>query len=279
LDSETVKFVSFLSGNINLVASASNGISKTISIRLKQPTIYLDLKELDSVGPIPILPDWKLLASQTWNAENLIAVKFRSAGTTTVLNQIFNPAFPPTESLETLLVLCGIPLPDLLDVIVFDYLADSHYGHSITYTRQLSELANRNRSTTNTDINVYITKKLYFNKGYWDFPGGWTSSSDDVYKREMSPSKIDDLNESNIALINPKYDSPGVYGLFKQSYLAHEIGHALMQYGDEHKWEGVPLPTDNLMSKASVDVKLTSGQFIHALGFNKPTPNRFLIEE
>lgn len=280
LNSETVTFVSFLSGNINLVAAATNGISKTIPIRLKQPTIYLDFKELDSVGPIAILSDWKSLASQIWNAEDLIAVKFRGAGTTNVPNQTFNPALPPTESLETLLpFFFGVPLPDLLDVIVFDYQADSRYGRSITYTRQLSELASRNRSTTNTDINVSVTKRLYCNGGMWEFPGGWTSTSDDVYKREMSPSKIDDLNESDIVLINPSYDSPGVFGLFKRSYLAHEIGHALMQYGDEHKWDGVPLPTDNLMSKASVDVKLTPSQFIHALGFNKPFPNRFLIEE
>jgi hypothetical protein len=89
LNSSTSKFVSFLSGNITLVASAPNGISKTTSIRIKQPTINLNLTLVDAAGPCDIFPQWKEVASNVWGIESLIKVKFGNE--TTIANENFTP--------------------------------------------------------------------------------------------------------------------------------------------------------------------------------------------
>jgi hypothetical protein len=187
---------------------------------------------------------------------------------------------PAYESLEYTLVFLGSPIPDLSQIIAFDVQADSYYNKSIIYTRQNEELLSHNRSSAK-DINVTITKILYSSRlqnpmtNAPDEPlGGWTACKEDSFLRQLSPPSINDQTQSGIALSNPITSGPD-----KVVHLAHEIGHILIQHGDEHNNEGAPWPPDNLMIFGGTGQKLEPIQFIHALRLNRADSNNFLVEE
>jgi len=75
LNSEIATFVSFLSGNIFLKATHSSGVSKTISIQMKQPTVYINLKSVQGISPLAAIPLWVDKAKEIWGQESLIVIK------------------------------------------------------------------------------------------------------------------------------------------------------------------------------------------------------------
>ena len=140
----------------------------------------------------------------------------------------------------------------------------------------------------NDHINVYLSRKLWNSRGLPPIIGipeltfpGFACSSDDIFKRQFEQEQINDDSHSAIFLTSPTPNTSGEYGAFQKVRLAHEIGHMLIQNGNEHLDNtGSAWGKENLMNEApdSDNVGLTPKQFIEALRY-KRSPNPYIREK
>lgn len=106
---------------------------------------------------------------------------------------------------------------------------------------------------------------------------GWTICHDNYHRRE-DLAKISDFSESGLVLPNIR-STNGSYLEWQLRPLAHEMGHILLQVGDEHVDPAI-YPT-NLMTKNSAGDDLTPAQYKIALDYDKAKPDTsyFVVEE
>jgi len=188
LDSDTVKLISFLSGNIDLIATPPGGSPKKVSIRLKQPAISIKLNQISSSPNNTLISEWKNKVMQAWGVENIFQLLFLNSDVDVVSNvQLSNPTFL-TGSSENQLVFIGKLAPDLEQVIVFDPILNANYGGRHTFTRQLSRLLSEKRGYDKS-ITITITQRLLDTTVPLSFPN--TSLQ---YKAGWSPSPLSTLN-------------------------------------------------------------------------------------
>ncbi len=289
----TTTFTSYLPGNMQLQATLGPGkASNTISIRIKQPTVCLSIKVVENSGDLSILPDWVAVASMTWGAENLLKLRLSTGeysnpvSHSLVTNEpMKDPTIqPPVSSAEWLLPPIGYATPTLIAPLVWDTSADSFWTHFMTQPRQFEKLLEKKRGGSR-EINVYITKMLFkYNPFEGFFPitigGGWAASNNEIYRRKKPEAeKISDSDESGIGLLIPNTSSD-----FIKRHLAHEVGHMLIQNGDEHYIDGSKpngaVTGSNLMNQYNTDNVLDLNQWVCALGYNKaPASITFISEE
>ncbi|MGM0600010.1 MAG: hypothetical protein ACQETH_09365 [Candidatus Rifleibacteriota bacterium] len=211
---DQVDFVSYLSstitGNIKIKANYETLSPVEVSIRLKQPKISIKLNKLDSVSDSLLVPEWKNVVINTWSKESLFFVDFLNSSPDTFSNEILSDPTHLPNSYESNLIYLGKSMPDLEVIITNDTKQNAVYGGRTVFTRQLQTLLSKKRGDPKAII-VTITKSLVntvipitpLTPGY---PvGGWTSSSRHTYERNISPTKIDDLSEGGITLVNIPY--------------------------------------------------------------------------
>jgi hypothetical protein len=276
-NTDQVDFVSYLSstitGNIKIKANYENLSPVEVSIRLKQPKISIKLNKLDSVSDSLLVPEWKNVVINTWSKESLFFVDFLNSSPDTFSNEILSDPTHLPNSYESNLIYLGKSIPDLEVIITNDTKQNAVYGGRTVFTRQLQTLLSKKRGDPKAII-VTITKSLVntvipitpLTPGY---PvGGWTSSSRHTYERNISPTKIDDLSEGGITLVNIPYSDTN-FSLSDPPIMAHEIGHILIRGENDHlRADGSSWAADNLMNQGATGNKLVPIQWIHALGLD-----------
>ena len=287
---EKTSFFSLLPGNISLEIEDDKQTKKTVRIRIKQPSLRIFFRALTSQSQIPYFDLWRNTAKSAWEKEGLFSLDFLASTPAYFDNREFDPVLDPFQSYEYFLASQTGRLPSLLDVIVFDDRANGHFGHPLVLTRQAEELAHTDRKS-DPGINVYIGSHLLssqFNpfdplNPLGSHPGGWTVSSDDSFLRQSMPQKVSEGQDSAIFLINPEINSATSTHLFLSRYFAHELGHILIQSGNEHtvdgQIDGNPWPTTNLMSETNQADLLVPRQLIQALGYEKKEVQPYIIEK
>lgn len=295
-------FISYLSGEIQLKASipTNPAVNKVITIKILQPTVYVDIKVIQGgISLLEYLPQWPEVADQIWGQENLIRIKKNDANL--IPNQEFTP-LPEDESYETLVLLLPASAGKISfhNTIVADGKANlAFFTSKLSYVvpRQSDFLLKTNRSFPEKFLNVYVAD--YFidwmdtdNPISIVFPAGVSMISDTLhpnpeegyfdYSRARLNIKelLNNVSEGGIFLPGIFPNSEGGYDLDKEKILAHEIGHLIIDVGDEHDFF-VSGPENLMWWNTSGGEKLEPEQFIEALdyGKNKTAENFFLVEE
>ncbi|MEW5993065.1 MAG: hypothetical protein AB1744_01550, partial [Candidatus Zixiibacteriota bacterium] len=288
LESPVASFTSFfttngLPGPLTLVAS--NGEAEaSITISIKQPTVYVSIKGVvgieDYHEPLNL---WLSNAQETWGIENILKIKSRGP-LSLIDNQPFNVQDNFASSSEYLLS-NYFPEVNLLNPLVFDdkanYVVDNTCNTWVVPRQSEHLLASANRSIAPTDVNVYLTDYVLAKQAQNPLPElvpGYT-----IYKAKycnrQTLQRISDYKDSGILislrknLHSPRDNSP--------LNLSHELGHILLNYGNEH--DGIPgfggLPSDNLMLSAPVANKLLPQQLCIVLDYENKKSEFFVVEE
>lgn len=299
LDSKTVNFISFLSGTIKLTASLPNGVSKTIGIRLKQPTVYIALKYVEGIQPSGTVTSvsslWVQKAQEVWGQENILTVKEYSPLTSTN-NRVFE-SLPFDVSSETLFErLVPKQIPSFLNPLVNDVVADDHFRISFeehVVTRQTNELFKKR--VDGKIINIFIADDIYDSK--WqecntenpillNTVWGAATISSNRYRNSISLVRINDMAESGICMGHPKDNNLDDFPIDQRCFLAHEIGHVLLNSGDatddhvrSNDWSvGI---WQNVMHEYSPGGSIMASQIREIYDYNKikKSSSFFIMEE
>lgn len=173
-----------------------------------------------------------------------------------------------------------------MNPIVYDSKLVEHFGVNVV-PRQPYELSS---SRDSGKINVYLVEAPLQYSLIPDFPlphvgflpnTAWTIDSNGAKDFAEPGALLDDSLKSGIFV---KRITPPFTNGFKR-VLAHEIGHTLIQTGDEHFLDGIskPLPPGNLMEGGGIaeGLDLLPAQYISILNLNGKKPNRaiFIWEE
>jgi len=274
----SVTFNSFLSSGLSgpLTLSATKGglQAKSVSIKINQPTVYIQTNLVANVAPILSL--WLTRANQTWGRENIINVKMRPHQTKA--NELFAVDYNSSE--QYLPRLTPPEDPALINPIVWDeYLKPLFGGLNIIPRQSLVLLG---RPLPSKDVNAYVVDKIWLNAptefGFIiGIPlinkNGFAITQDDYFGRDLN--RIYDPTESGLILPNKRSKS-GLYPENHLRILAHELGHVILQTAEEHVSD-----SNNLMSRMSTGDDITSLQYLTALDYFKakaPT-SYFIVEE
>jgi len=292
-DATQVKFVSYLSstltGNIIIIANEDTVPQKEVSIRLKQPKFDVKVWPVDSVDTGLFTP-WQTVVTEVWNRESILHV-----GTFELGSQIDNilapnpPLVPLTiPYAEPLLPEKGWGSPSFMNPIVYDSKLVETFGANIV-PRQPYELFSESRNIG--EINVYLVEAPLQYSLVPTFPipqmgflphTAWTIDSNGAKDFAVKGAFLDDSLKSGICVkrITPPYTDE-----FKR-ILAHEIGHTLIQTGDEHDLSNITPPAareENLMEGGGIakGLKLAPEQYISILNLDGQKTNSaiFIREE
>lgn len=275
LDNETVKLISFLAGNIDLIATQS-GIQRKISISLKQPFVKIRFYAVRGIN-LDLQAANRLVekADKIWsgNSEHLLHVKVDSF--IWIENEFFE-LLPPDQASEYLL----FDKPSFLNPIVADRKADLFFdipGHEINkhvVPRQIEKLL---EYRTKTNINVYLPSWLYSRLDteielLETHPGATISSRRYIKKQNIS-QLIDDSKESGIVL---SYDTGSLHNgdATTNQLLAHEIGHIL-------NLDHIETNMSYLMHPTALGTKISAQEFISVLNLrgSNNLSSLFVMEE
>lgn len=283
LDSKTVNFVSFLSGTIKLTASLPNVEPVTINIRLKQPTVYINLFAVEGLPDLTLWPIWLSKAQNLWGQEGLINIKDGSVQF--ISDNVFYPPLPITNSGESLLQEKFNQVPHFHNSLLQDLYADKAIGLSgldipHVVPRQTEELLH---NRIQDGLNCYFIKAPYVLRSpryidqTYDFrmlSGAKAISSRDSVDRHTGLS-LNDSVQSGIVL---GYRKVGIYSgedlTIEKRFIAHEIGHLL-------NLNHVENDNSNLMDEYVSGEQLTPKQFVTVLNYsaNNNLSQIFLREE
>ncbi|KAF1081566.1 MAG: hypothetical protein GQF41_2372 [Candidatus Rifleibacterium amylolyticum] len=283
INSEVATYVSFLSGDISVKATYPNGVSKVISIQQKQPTVYLNMKYVQGISPLSAVSLWVDKAKTIWGQENLLVIKEYSP-LSTVGNTEF-PSLPQEQSSEYLFSqLAPSQAPSFLNPLVGDVIADNFYSVGFeehVVPRQSEELF-KSRVIGEKLINVFISKAHYsaFKPEIEPEPveikdlSGAAISSVRYYSRGTG-QKINDKTESGIVITNIS-ELPGDIPDTDRRLLAHELGHILLQTGDDHVLTSPP----NVMNDFAAGENILPSQIKIIYDYDKKkNPDSFFIVE
>lgn len=295
LNSDFATFISYFSGNITLKVEFHRGeahqiASKSIIINLTKPTFSVTVWPVSDVGPLDIFGDWKNTTIQVWQKDNILKINSISLGSE--ISNVTYPGFPMTSPYRG----AEVKLKDKQDVsywnpIMMDCILKRDSGLNLLPRQPHLLFSNR----ISGDINAFIVKQPYTTqpsiKGVYpafypdiDNPefnemSGVAINTGEYYDFD-SHAILSDRNRSGIAIKNVM--SP--FTLSHKRVLAHEIGHILIQNGDEHFLDGVqtPLPADNLMNGGnSTGLGLLPSQYISIFNLDgkKTTRTSLIVEE
>lgn len=301
LKTSSIRFVSFLSGQIRLQASLGESRpSKTITIRIKQPNVFLNFNVIMSLEPLPSLPESFSVISTTWGMEEIFhfeptvcpgASYVATIPYSIITNQTFAPPDVEVSSEQQLLDWFHEGSISFLNPLVNDMTVNENAELDpvkinegkppSAITRQAKEIFSKNHQS---GINFYYTqiprKETAAGAYSVAFIEGLAHSFHSDAFIELSGSKINESLFSGVILQKLDYPFPLKH---ERKILAHEIGHMLMH--------GLPVgehdvPDDNLMFLPNIGTPpdevseiLTASQFISALGYLKTEFSNFIEEE
>ena len=276
-----VEVTSYLPGSISLFASDGNRSSQAL-ITIKRPVLILNLSSVAGSGfSSTDISKYYSTAKEIWEREGLIELRRRGEHP-----QIPEPdsGFTPDQSTGERIF--GYPYvvlkPALKNPIVYDEFINLAVNASNTIwpvPRLSKELLSLNRVETK-DINVYFVERVLACKFEAPInfitPSGFTISMDE-FRSLPTLNPIDDYTESGV-LIPKISDNPKRIASFD---LAHELGHILMEYGQEHGPHpeiGIKLEADNLMNQGATGVVLAAWQFYLVLDYDSKKVRPFFQE-
>ncbi len=289
----TIRFTAFLPGNLNIVAFSDAIESIPLSVRIKQPTVYLSIKGIRGLSEgLTTLVSMISKAQAVWLQGNrFLVVKTRHGGAANdsfpwVENKTFTPASWPFSAEERFqkMYLKEKPLS-----LLYPLAADQTYNQAVShgylvFPRTSEEILSTARSETlpagrATDVNFWLTEACYFEiqmpLGSSEFhpADGWAFSQNSYFEKSTL-QRINDHKRAGVFLdtmINPL----GTATL----NLAHELGHVLIQ----HPTDVHPNIEKNLMNGSyySRGDEIASFQAIMILDYDrkKPVSSYFLVGE
>jgi hypothetical protein len=298
VDAHVAVFTSMFSGKVDLVVRY-NGISTSTALFLSQPTVYLSVKAFENpklkedLGVV--LKDFLDVCDRTWGNDNLIKIVLKESFSSPDL-LLANATFTPlaTDSSyefklkEVLNQDVGLSNP-----LMFDSKLNFFHNAPASFPalpRQADELLKQKRGQPEW-INVYIASQPYMAleipalpvpKFVFLSPSGFSPSSDDALKIKDG-GLVELVDHSNAGIVLRNFGKlvgngkrlPGVFN----RVLAHEIGHLLIQNGDEHKTD-IQNDPNNLMLHAMDGENINPLQFLRVLDHNfKKKPTSFFILE
>lgn len=297
VSADQVTFVSYLpsmptDGNIRVVAN--RGSKREVSIRIKQPTVYLSVKHIQGLSRSPglIISMWIQTAKTIWGQEGLIDIQ--EPVQPFAIENITFEALPREESGEFLLLREPFSQPpSFLNPIISDALADRFYGvgdPNSVIPRQSEEMFKRRVINENV-VNMYVSDLFYdvvFEGSEPDgheeltkFDGGIALFLPGARRRSLGQIEINDKIEGGVLL--PLIGELALVPEMRESeenILAHELGHVLLHRGqslDHLVPESTPI---NVMHKLYPGKSISPEQIKIIFDYDKQKdPNSFFIVE
>lgn len=234
LDTDTVTFVSYFSGNITLKAEFRTVISKTLSIGLNQPTFSVKIWHVHGVGAIDntIINVWQQRTYEAWEKDAIF--RFISVEKSPEIQNVVYPNSPlgplpeGFECAEPLLTSKLGEIPSFLNPILFDYLLVKNFGLNLLPRQPHVLFSQRDEPS----INAYVVEKArIYGLSPFDLtqmifsPQVAVSPAKDNYYNFDSPGRLDDNKRSGITI--SRQTTP--LDFRQETILSHEIGHILIQ--------------------------------------------------
>lgn len=285
-NAQSVTFYSYLPSHTDefmTLTATSGSHSATKKIRTKQPCFGVVVWPVSGAGNVDIFEDWKSFASQSWQTESIIRIQTFSLNEA-ISNVAYpnSPLDPPMIGAEEKLASHGWQTPSFLNPILYDLILAASSSCCIL-PRQPHHIFSKRASGM---INVYVVKQTLCYEIPAITPYSLMPIPDFVRKSGMGVSadeyfdfnsrlKISDLGKSGVSITNVLCPS---FTTEHKRCLAHEIGHLLIQNGEEHK-NMIDNPISNLMTPEGQGIELNSMQLHRVLRYSETTPNSLLWEE
>lgn len=274
-----VEVTSYLPGSISLFAINGDKSSQAMLL-IKRPVVFLTLNSVAGSGfTEKEINESFLRAKEIWGREGLIEVRRRP-----FQQPIENVEFPLDQDSMTTgeFLFPKYPLlkPALKNPLVLDRRINIPENKFWPVPRLSKVLLSKNRGP-NKDVNVYFTERVLRNEDNVSLlPASAFTISKNEYSQPRAP--ISDFDQSGILIA--KFENipyPPQTLRVQDSDLAHELGHLLMEYGEEHDPHPVlqiPLEPDNLMRRLPTGDLLAAWQFFLVLDYES-TKTEFFLQE